>query len=83
MAGAAAVAEQVDVQLELLAGRREREHLVVQLSNGAPACSRPQPHADTRDVRVDGHVTQAVGEQQHARGGLAPDAGQRDEVVAR
>ena len=31
MAGAAAVAKQIDVQLELLARRCEREHLIMQL----------------------------------------------------
>ena len=52
-------------------------------SNGAPSRSSASRAADARDVRVDRDVVQAVGEQQHARGRLAPDARQRDEVVAR
>ena len=83
VAGAPAVAQQVDVQLELLPGRREREHLVVQALERRAGLQQVQARADARDVRVDGHVAQAVGEQQHAGGCLAPDAGQRDEVVAR
>ena len=35
---------------------------------------QPQARAHARDVRVDRHVAQAVGEQQHARRRLAPDA---------
>ncbi len=47
------------------------------------ALEQVQARADARDMRVDGHVAQTIGEQQHAGSGLAPDAGQRDEVVAR
>ncbi len=64
-------------------GRRQREHLVVQLLERRALAQQGEPPADARDVRVDGHVVQAVGEQQHARRRLAPDARQRDEVVAR
>src|SRR4051794_31189427 len=46
VAGAAAVAQQVHVQLELLAGRREREHLVVQLLKRRTRSQQVQPHAD-------------------------------------
>ena len=70
------------MQLELLAGRGEREHLVVQLLERRPRPEQPQAHAHARDVRVNRDVVQAVGEQQHTRGGLATDAGQRGEVVA-
>ncbi len=82
MTRAPAVAQEVDVQLELLAGRRQREHLIVQLLERRAGAQQAQAHAHPRDVRIDGHVAQSVREQQHARGRLAPDAGQRDEVVA-
>ena len=52
-------------------------------SKGAPAAQQPQARAHARDVRVDRHIAQAVGEQQHARRGLAPHAGQAQQVVAR
>ncbi len=42
-----------------------------------------EPRADARDVRVDGDVAQAVREQQHARGCLAPNPGELRQVVAR
>jgi hypothetical protein len=83
MAGAPAVAQQVDVQLELLAGRGQREHLIVQLAERRARAQQMQPHADARDVRVHGHVAQPVSEQQHARGGLATHARQRRQVPAR
>ena len=83
MAGTPAVAEEVDVQLELLAGRCQREHLVMEQLEWGARLEQPQAHADARDVRVDGHVMQPVGEQQHAGRGLAADAGQGGEVVAR
>jgi hypothetical protein len=63
--------------------RREREHLVVQLLERRARTQQAQAHADARYVRVHRHVVPAVGEQQHTRSGLAADAGQRDEVVAR
>ena len=65
------------MQLELLAGRREREHLVVELLERRARAEQAQARADARDVRVDRDVAQPEGEQQHAGGGLAPDAGQR------
>ena len=71
------------MQLQLLARGRQREHLVVQLLERRALAQQCEPPADARDVGVDGNVVQAVGEQQHARGRLAPDARQRDEVVAR
>ena len=52
-------------------------------SNGAFGRSSPRRVADARHVRVDRHVAQAEGEQQHAGGGLAPDARQRAEVRLR
>src|SRR5204862_101881 len=78
-----AVAQQMHVELELGAARRQREHLVVQLVEGRARPEQPQAHADTRDVRVDGHVAQAVGEQQHAGRGLAAHPGQRAQVRLR
>ena len=44
---------------------------------------QPEPRADARDVRVDRDVGHPVGEQQHARRRLAPDAGQRGQERAR
>ena len=51
-------------------------------SNGALLAEQAEPGADAGDVRVDGHVALAVGEQQHAGGGLAADAGERDQLGA-
>src|SRR6266487_2398452 len=42
-----------------------------------------QAHAHARDMGVDRDVAQAIGEEQHARGRLAPDAGQRAQVGLR
>ena len=64
-------------------GGREREHRVVQLLERRLRAQQAQARADARDVRVDRHVAQAEGEQQHAGGGLAPDARQRAEVGLR
>src|SRR5215207_1658202 len=58
VAGAAPVAEQVDVQLDLAAGRRQPQHLVVQLLERRAGAEQPEPRADARDVRVDRHVRQ-------------------------
>jgi len=54
----------------------------VQLVEAGARPQQPEPGADPGDVRVDRDVVQSVGEQQHARGRLAPDARQRDEIVA-
>src|SRR5688572_2201139 len=77
VARAAPVAQQIHVQLQLLARRGEGEHRVVQLLERRAGAQQAQPHADARDVRVDRDVVQAVGEQQHACRRLAPDARQR------
>jgi hypothetical protein len=82
VAGAAAVAQEVDVELELLAGRGEREHRVVLLLEGSAGAQESQARSHARDVRIDRDVAQAVGEEQHAGGGLAPHAGQGAEVGA-
>ena len=79
----AAVAQQVDVQLELGAGRRQPQHLVVQLVERRARPQQAQPRPDARDVRVDRHVAARVGEQQHAGRRLAADAGQRAQRSAR
>src|SRR5207244_3122204 len=55
VAGAPAVAQQVDVQLELLARRRGGEHLVVELVEPGAGPQQVQAHPDARDVRVDRH----------------------------
>ena len=82
LAGAAPVAQQVDVELELGAGRREREHRVVELVRAAPAAAAGRSRvADPPDVRVDRHVAPPVGEEQHAGRRLAADAGQRGQVA--
>ncbi len=39
------MAEQVDVQLELLAGWGEREHLIVQLVEWRTRAQKPKAHA--------------------------------------
>src|SRR5258708_7395032 len=80
--GGAPVAQEVDVQLELADRRSQREHLVVELLERRPLPQQVQPATDAGDVRVDRHVAQSVGEKQHARRRLAPDARQRQKVVA-
>ncbi len=62
--------------------RRDLEHRVVQLLERRALAEQPEPRPDARDVRVDGHVALAVGEQQHAGRGLAADAGQRGQLGA-
>src|SRR5947209_13988280 len=69
VARAAAVAQEVDVELELLAGRGEREHLVVELVEAGARGEEVQAGADARDVRVHRDVAPPDGEEQHARGG--------------
>ena len=49
-------------------------------SNGRAGPEEAEPRPDARDVGVDGHIPHAEAEQQHARGGLAADAGQPHEV---
>jgi hypothetical protein len=80
MTSPAAVPEQVHVELELLALRCEVERAIVKLVERRALAEQAQPSAHAGDVRVDRHVALAVGEQQHARGGLAADAGQRDQL---
>src|SRR3954453_9764872 len=72
-----AVAEQVDVELELVAGRRHGEHLVMHLDERRLLAEQAEAGADAADVGVDGHVALAVREQPHARSRLAADARQR------
>ena len=74
MAGAAAMAQQVEVKLELLAAGRDREHRVVKLLEGGAGTEQGQASAHAGDVGVDGHVAHPEREQQHARGGLAADS---------
>ena len=81
--GAAAVAQQVQMQLELGAARGQRQHLVVHLGEAGAGAEQAEPGADPRDVGVDRDVAHPEREQQHAGGGLAPDAGQRAEVLLR
>ena len=50
------MAQQVDVELELGAGRCQREHLIVQALERRPGLQEAQPRADARDVRVDRDV---------------------------
>ena len=57
------------------------QHLVVELLERRAGAEQAQPRADARDVGVDRHVGQPEGEQQHAGGGLAPDAGQGGQVA--
>ena len=64
-------------------GRRQPQHLVVQLVERRARAQQAEPRADAADVRVHGDVAQPVGEQQHARGGLAADARQRAQRRAR
>ena len=72
------------MQLELLAAAGvSAQHLVVQLLERRAGAEQAEPRADAGDVGVDRDVAQAVGEQQHAGGGLAADAGQRAEARAR
>src|SRR3954470_3882732 len=78
----AAVPEEVHVELKLLALRGQLEDRVVLFLERRAGAEEAEPGPDPRDVRVDGHVALAVGEQQHARGGLAADAGERDQLRA-
>src|SRR5829696_6086338 len=82
MTGPATVPEQVHVELQLLALGRDLENRVVQLLERRTLAEQPEPSAHARDVRVDRDVALAVGEQQHAGGGLAADAGERDQFVS-
>jgi len=77
------VAQQVDVELELGADRREVDHRVVQLLERGAGAEQPEPRADARDVRVDRHVGQPEREQQHAGRRLTPHAGQRGQICLR
>src|SRR5579884_1732700 len=83
MAGAPPVPEEVHVELELLARRRDLEHRVVELLERGAGAKQRQPRAHPRDVRVDRDVPHPEREQQHARRGLAPDARQRGQVGLR
>ena len=74
MAGAAAVAEQVEVELELLARGREGEHRVVELLERRAGPEQGEARADPGDVGVDRDVAHPEREQQHAGRGLAADA---------
>ena len=76
------MAQQVDVQLELLAAWGQREHLVVQLVRGRARAQQAQARAHARDVRVHRHLAQPEREQQHAGRRLAAHAGQAHEVLA-
>src|SRR5580704_13684851 len=50
------VAEQVQVELELFARWRDREHLVVHLLERRARPKQPEARTHARDVRVDRHV---------------------------
>ena len=71
------------MQLELLAGRGEGEHPIVELLEGGARGQQAQPDGDAGDVRVDGNLAQAEREQEDAGGGLSPDARQCGELLAR
>jgi hypothetical protein len=58
MAGAAAVAKEVEVQLELLPRRRQRGHGVGLLLCPGALAQKPEARGDPPDVRVDRHVAQ-------------------------
>jgi hypothetical protein len=47
MAGPAPVAQQVHMELELLSGRREGEHLIVQLLEGRTGAQQAQTRSHT------------------------------------
>src|SRR5215208_5851366 len=50
VAGAPAVAQQVDVELQLLPARGDGEHVVVQLLERRARAEQPEPRADARHV---------------------------------
>src|SRR3954466_10636606 len=77
MAGPAAMAQEVDVQLELLPAGRQAQHLVVKLLERRAGAEEPEPCPHARDVGVHRDVALAEREQQDTRGGLAADARQR------
>src|SRR5581483_10404844 len=81
VARASPVTEQIEVQLELLAGRREREHGVMQLLKRRAGTEQPEPRPHARDMGVDRNIAHAEGEQQHAGGGLASHPRQRAEIA--
>ena len=71
------------MQLELLPGRGERQHLVVELLEGRARSSRPS-RVPTRETWVStGTSRMPNDEQQHAGRRLAPDAGERAQVCLR
>src|ERR1019366_7342372 len=78
-AGPPAVAQQVEVKLQLHAWSGQLQHRVVELLERSAAAQQPEPGADARDVRIDRNIAQTEAEQQHAGCRLAPDAGQRAE----
>src|SRR3954447_7929974 len=59
VAGAAAVAQRVEMQLELGAAWRNGDHLVVELLERGAGPQQPQPLADPRHVGVHGHIVRA------------------------
>jgi hypothetical protein len=76
------VAQEVDVELELLPRRGYGEHLVVELLKGGPKPEETEAGANAGDVGVNRDVGEAVGEEQDAGRRLAPDAGQRTQKRA-
>src|SRR3954447_38803 len=82
MARPATVAQQVDVELQLLAARRQLEHPVVERLERRTGPEEPEARPDAGDVRVHRDVALAEREQQHARRGLAPDARQGGQAGA-
>jgi hypothetical protein len=75
------MAQQIDVQFELCAGRREGEHLVVELFEGSARAEQSEACCHAGDVRVDRYLAQAVAEKEDAGGRLSSDAGERAERV--
>jgi len=75
------MAQQVHVQLELLARRGELEHGVVHLLKRRAVPEQPESHPHARHVRIHRNVAHPEREQKHAGRGLAPDTGQRAEIL--
>ena len=83
LAEAAAVAEEVDVDLVGVRRVAELAKPVVRLLERCFRPDQPEARRDAVDVRIDRQLGPVIGEEQNAGGGLAPDPGQRFEELER
>ena len=71
MTRAAAMAQKVDVELQLGPWWGQLDHGVVDLVGRGAGAKEAKPGAHPAHVRVDGNIAPAQGEEEHAGGGLA------------